>query len=522
MMPVTLSESRKELLGKLLRGTATTDNKPQGIVRRVDLSEAPVSYGQQQIWLHSQVSSPMPIYNEMVTIRYLGKLDRVALEETVTEVIRRHEAWRTTFEWKGAELVQYIQPPPRHIEIPYLDVSTLPADTCEQTALEAMKKAALEPYDLAIGPMYRPRLVRYSPEDHRLFLGLHHIIFDGVSLYGVLLPELQALYEAFSNGRPSPLKEPPLHYPDYAVWHREWVRSIAPEQLEYWRSKLQGIDDREVLPINHARHQTPSYRGATELLALDAERSVALKDLSQRRGMTLFMTLLASLYALLWVYTGEDDLMVGCTSSGRSRSETENMLGFFLNTIALRIDLSGDPSFLDVMERAREELLSSLDHDAIPFEFLVEKLSEQRVGGKHPFFQVLFAFQPPLAPLHPNWKFSQMDIDLGLTKFDLHLELDERPEGIIGRFMYNIDLFDRRTIQDMVNTWHAIVAKVVTDESVRLSQLAPDLEKKRGAQLEPVPEPTIGQDLGFAERPAGWLQSIRKILKLDRSAGGAA
>ncbi len=464
----------------------------------------------------------MPIYNEMITIRYLGTLDRVALEETFTEVIRRHEAWRTTFGWKDAELVQYIHPAPRHVEIPYLDVSALPADAREQAALQAVKKAALEPYDLAIGPMYRPRLVRYSAEDHRLFLGLHHIIFDGVSLYGVLLPELQVLYETFSNGCPSPLKEPSLHYPDYAVWHREWVKSIAPEQLEYWRSKLQGIPDREVLPIDHARHQMQSYRGATELLALDAERSIALKDLSQRRGMTLFMTLLASLYTLLWVYTGEDDLMVGCTSSGRSRSETENMLGFFLNTIALRIDLSGDPSFLEVMERAREELLSSLDHDAIPFEFLVEKFGKQRGGGKHPFFQVLFAFQPPLAPLHPKWKFSQMDMDLGLTKFDLHLELDDRPEGIIGRFMYNIDLFDRRTIQDMVNTWQEIVAKAVTDASVRLSELAPDLEKRKGARPELVPDPPMVEQLDFAKKPANWAQSIRKLLKLDRSAGGAA
>jgi non-ribosomal peptide synthetase component F len=199
------------------------------------------------------------------------------------------------------------------------------------------------------------------------------------------------------------------------------------------------------------------------------------------------------------------------------------MLGFFLNTLALRIDLSGDPSFLDLMERAREELLSSLDHDAIPFEFLVEKLCEQQGGGgKHPFFQVLFAFQPPLAPLHPNWKFSQMDLDLGLTKFDLHLELDERPEGIIGRFMYNIDLFDRKTIQGMVNTWQAIVAKVLTDPSVRVSQLAPDLEKRKGARLERVPDPTMAEEVDFARTPAGWIQSIRKILKLDRSAGDGA
>ena len=214
--------------------------------------------------------------------------------------------------------------------------------------------------------------------------------------------------------------------------------------------------------------------------------------------------------------------MVGCTSSGRSRSETENMLGFFLNTIALRIDLSGDPSFLDLMERAREELLSSLDHDAIPFEFLVENLCEQRGGGRHPFFQVLFAFQPPLAPLHPNWRFSQMDIDLGVTKFDLHLELDERPEGIIGRFMYNIDLFDRRTIQGMVNTWQAIVARWLpihpygSPSSLRISR------NRRELGLSLFQTRQSAEELDFATKPAGWIQSIRKILKFDRSDGGGA
>jgi surfactin family lipopeptide synthetase A len=519
-IPVALSESRKELLGKILRGTVAADSRPQGIVRR-SLSEAPVSYGQQQIWLHSQVSAPTPIYNEMVTIRYAGRLDRAAFEKAFSEVIRRHEAWRTTFVWRGAELVQCIQPPPGHIEIPCIDVSTLPADTREQTALQAVKKVALDPYDLAVGPMYRPRLVTYSEEDHRLYLGLHHIIFDGVSLYGVLMPELQMLYEAFSNGRPSPLAQLSLQYPDYAGWHREWVKSIAPQQLEYWRSKLQGMHDRETLPTDHPRQEAQSYRGATELLALSIEKSNGLKDLSQRQGTTLFMTLLASFYALLWVYTGEDDIIAGCTSSGRSRSETESMLGFFLNTIALRINLSGDPSFLTVMERAKDELLSSLDNDGIPFEFLVEKLCEQMGRTKHPFFQTLFAFQPPLAALEPNWKFSQMDIDLGVTKFDLHLELDERPEGIIGRFMYNADLFDRGTIQEMVGVWQAIVAKVVTDASVPLSQLVPDLKRRRGVRRQPASEPG-SQVLKVAKRSEGWNKSIRRIFRRDDSAGGAA
>ncbi len=357
-MPATLSESRKELLEKLLRGAANSDAKLRGIVRLSDDAETPVSYGQQQIWLHSQVSAPTPIYNEMVTIHYYGALNLVAFERAFTEIIRRHEAWRTTFGWDGSQLAQHIQPPPERVEIPYLDFSNIPADTREETALQTAKKVALAPYDLAIGPMYRPCLVRFSAEEHRLFLGLHHIIFDGVSLYGVLLPELQMLYDAFSEGRLSPLKDLALQYTDYAVWHQGWVGEIAPKQLEYWQSKLEGVCDRDILPTDRPRTEIQSYCGATELLALSSEASLALKDLSRRSGATLFMILLATFHTLLWVYTGEEDLIIGCTSAGRNRSETDNLLGFFLNTITLRTDLSGDPDFLELIQRSREELLS--------------------------------------------------------------------------------------------------------------------------------------------------------------------
>ncbi len=514
-MPPGLSEPRKELLGKLLRGGAASDAKEQGIVRLSDDAETPVSYGQQQIWLHSQVSAPTPIYNEMVTVHYLGELNRVAFERAFTEIIRRHEAWRTTFGWDGSQLVQRIQPPPERVEIPYLDYSNVPADSREETALQAAKAVALAPYDLAVGPMYRPRLVRFSAEEHRLFLGLHHIIFDGVSLYGVFLPELEILYDAFSEDRISPLKDLPLRYADYAVWHRRWVEDIAPKQLEYWQSKLESACDRDILPTDHPRAETPSYRGGTELLSLSSEVSLALKDLSRRSGATLFMILLATFHTLLWIYTGEEDLIIGCTSAGRNRTETDNLLGFFLNTIALRTDLSGDPIFLEVIHRGREALLSSLENDGVPFELIVEALCIRRSPNKHPFFQILFAFQPPLVPLKPSWKFSQMDFDLGVTKFDLHLELDERQDGIIGRFIYNSQLFDRTTIQGMLETWKIIVHKTVANPSLRLSQLVPvpELDQLRRVSREPVLKRETAPAESATRGLAGWVDSIRRYLR---------
>jgi Condensation domain len=515
-MPVALSEPKKELLQRFLRGTATADNKARGIIRHAGLSEAPVSYGQQQIWLHSQFSSNVQLYNEPVTVHRLGPFDRRAFERAFTEIVRRHEAWRTTFGWKGAELVQRIQPPPGRIEIPYEDVSTVPAEAREEAALKFAAADAMAPFDLAVGPMYRPRLIRFSEEEHRLYLGLHHIIFDGVSLYRVFLPELQALYDAFSQGKPSPLADDlPLQYADYAIWHRQWVETIAPRQLAYWREKLKDVVRRDILPTDHPRTAAPSFRGAMEKLALDAEVSAALKALGRRSGFTLFMTLLATFHLLIWAYTREDDLVIGSTSAGRSRSETDNMLGFFLNTIVLRTDMSGDPTFPELMRRGREELLNSLANDGIPFEQLAGKLAPQREGVKNPFFQVLFSFEPPLAPLQPSWKFTQMDIETGAAKFDLHLELDERPDGIIGRFIYNSDLFERKTIEGMLHTWRNIVHQVVADPERRISELVSEIQEPRrttlAEQAPPVRKKPAARDTG------GIMWSLRKLIPTRKS-----
>ncbi len=505
-MPSALSESKKELLEKLLRGGGSSAARVQGIVRRSQGAEVPISYGQQQVWLHSQYSTEIPLYNEPVTVHRFGPLDRPALERAFTEIIRRHEAWRTIFEWQGSRLVQRVQPAPGRIDIPFLDVSNLADDAREEVALKAATVDALQPFDLAVGPMYRPLLIRFSENEHRLYLGLHHIIFDGVSLYRVFLPELQTLYEAFSRGDPSPLPPLSLQYGDYAIWHRKWVDQITPGQMAYWRDKLAGVGLRDILPTDHPRSSSHGFRGAMETLALNAEVSSALKELSQRSGATLFMVLLATFHALIWAYTREDEILSGGTSAGRSRSETDQLMGFFLNTIVLRTDVSGNPTFLDLIQRGKEELLSSLANDGIPFETLVKELAPVRDGGRNPFFEVSFSFEPPLAPLQPNWKFTQMDIETGAAKFDLHLELDERQDGIIGRFIYSAELFDRETIRGMLELWRDIIGRVVADPTRRLSQLVPQLCEIRRALPVRTPAPVSP----IAEpKPNGLMQAIR-------------
>jgi len=506
-MPSPLSGSRKELLGKLLAGNPASIQR-QRIPRRPDGIDVPTSYAQQQIWLHSQFSTEVPIYNEPVTVHRYGPMDRTALERAFTEIVRRHEAWRTVFGWKGSELVQLVQSPPEHIEIPYLDVSTEPAGAREEAALQEATADALAPFDPAVGPLYRPRLVRFSEAEHRLYLALHHIIFDGFSLYRIFLPELQALYEAFSQNLPSPLPPLSLQYGDYAVWQRKWVDEVAPRQLAYWRTKLAGAAQRDTLKTDHPRPSIQSYRGEMVKLSFDSSLGTALEEMNRELKVTPFMFLLAAFYILMWSNSHEEDLTIGISSVGRPRAELEEIMGYFLDTVVLRSSLAGDPSFIDLVIQCKDDLLGALDNDGVPFSLMVRDLSGERNGSRHPFFQVLFSLLPPLSPLGPGWKFSRMDIHTGSTKFDLNLELDESPQGIEGRLIYNRDLFERSSIEEMVEDWLSIVAEVAADPSRRISEIAATLERHKE-----VPQPSLAA-VRVADPPrqsTGFRKSVRRL-----------
>ena len=472
-MPKTLSDSKKELLDKLLHGrNPAAPTKIQRIPRRPAGNDAPMSYGQEQLWIHSQFATDVPIYNDPITMYRYGSMDRAALEKALTEIVRRHESWRTTFGWKNGELMQFVQPPPAHIEIPYVDLCDVPEEARDEAARKLALEDALLPFDLETGPTYRGRLVRFSENEHRLYLALHHIIFDGLSLYRVFVSELQALYEAFSHSVPSPLPDLPVQYADYAVWHRHWVDEIAPQQLAYWRTRLAGAAQHDVLKTDHPRGQMQSYRGAVVKVELDRDTSASLADVNHKLNVTTFMSLLATFYILLLRQSGgEEDLTIATTSAGRHYSELEPLMGYFLDTLVLRVSLANDPSFQDLAMQCKEVLLGALANDGIPFSMLVKEFAGKRDTGRHPFFQVMFSLEPPLAPLGPAWKFARMDIHNGSTKFDINLELDDTPHGVEGRLIYNRDLFEQRTIERMVEDWYAIVAEVVTDPSRRLSEI---------------------------------------------------
>lgn len=444
---------------------------PQVIARRSPEGRVPVSYRQEQIWLHAQMAPDVPLYNETLTVHRVGPLDAAALERSLTEIIRRHEAWRTTFAMADGEPIQIIHPDPK-ISLPVVDLRALPEVKREKEALRLATEDALQPFDLAQGPLLRAKLIRLADEEHRLFLTLHHIIFDTVSIYRVFLPELISLYEAFSADEPSPLSEPALQYADYALWRRQWLQGdVLSEQMSYWRQQLGGELPVLQLPTDRPRPPVQTFRGAMQKFFVRKEVADALKQLSQRQGVTLFMTLLTAFNILIHRYTGQDDLLVGCAVGGRNRSEIQNLMGYLLDTLVLRNNLSGNPTFRKLLARVREVTLGALANEEVPFEHVVRELHPKRDVSRSPIFQVLFSLEPPLPTLPPGWNLTRMDVDTAATKFDVCLELDDRPEGLVGRFTYSTDLFESATIARMARHWQSLLESILAHPELPVAEL---------------------------------------------------
>jgi aspartate racemase len=478
-----LSEARRALLQRYLRGgMAGVDTKPATIPKRIGSRPVPLSYSQQQIWVHSQLAGESLIYNEPVTIRRQGELNIPALERSFAEIVRRHEAWRTTFLWDGNQVVQIIHPAPARSEIPFIDLRAHRQP--EQEALRLATEDARQSFDLARGPMYRLRLVRVGEMEHRLFLTLHHIIFDGVSLYRVLLPELLTSYEAFTKNESPVLSELPIQYPDYATWQRDSIKEIPPEQLPYWQA---ACDDLPVLDLitDRPRPTVQTYAGAMQKFQVSHSATSALKAMSQDQGVTPFMTMVAAFTALLHGYTGQEDIVMGGVSSGRDHVETEGLLGCFLNTVVIRCAFSKDLPFTELLSRARRATLGALSHDGVPFELLVQKFVRQRDPSRAPLVQALIVVEPPLTPLKKGWAFTHVDVDTGTSKFDLQLGLDDRPEGLTGSFIYNTDLFEPETIEVLKSRWLRLLDRIAVAPTQRVRDLTAAVWRETECEASP-------------------------------------
>ncbi len=467
-----LSKAKRALLEKYARGRlAQTTATARVIPRRAEGSVVPLSFGQQQMWLLSQLIPDTPVYNESVTVHLPGLLDVAALERSFYEIIRRHESWRTSFPQLDGQPVQRIHPS-LPLSLPLVDLRYLPKLEREVEALRLATEDGRKPFDLAHGPLLRAMLIQLNEMEHRLYLTLHHIIFDGISVYQVFLAELRTLYEAFSTGRPSPLPELPIQYADFAVWQREQLQGdVLEKQLNYWKRQLEDAPAILELPTDRPHLLNPTYCGSMYPVALPKHLTDALRELSRQEECTFYMTLLAAFKTLLFRYTGQDDILVGTATAGRKHSEVQKLLGVFINTLVMRTHLTGDMSFRELLACVREETLEADAHQDVPFEYLVKELQPERGVGQNPFFQVLFMLEPPISVLPSGWTLTHMDVKTDTSKFDLALILEDRPEGIVGFFEYSTDLFDTATINRMVEHWQTLLEGIVANPAQRIAEL---------------------------------------------------
>ncbi len=411
------------------------------------------------------------MYNECVTIHLPGSLDTAVFVASFNEILRRHEEWRTCFPLENGQPVQKIQEyQPGDIAV--INLEYLPVSEREPEAFRLALAEADRPFDLAHGPLVRPLLIQLNGEDTRLFLALHHLIFDGFSLYQVLLPELHAIYSAFLRDQPSPLAALPIQYADFATWQREHLdkETLAPH-LAYWKKQLADAPMVLNLPTDHPRPQNPAFGGSMYTFALSKALTNEIKGLARRENVTLFMTIVATFQTLLYRYSGQEDILIGTAISDRRAPEVQNLLGFFLNMVVLRTKMSDNPTFSELLQQVRMTTLEAHTHQDVPFEYLVEELQPERALGQNPLFQVVISLEPPLSTPTAGWTLTQMDVKTNASKFDLYLELDDRPDGLIGRFVYSSDLFERTTIARMVENWQVLLNYVIANPDQRISSL---------------------------------------------------
>jgi amino acid adenylation domain-containing protein len=519
----------------LMRRAPSYDVLPLGPMERpIDL---PLSFAQERLWFLNQWDQSSASYNVPMAFRVEGgQLHVQALERSLAKVVQRHEVLRTTFDTREGQPIQIIAPygaadlPQATIQIPVIDLRGWPATERDQQVTQLARAEAQRPFDLAHGPLLRVRLLRTGalgivpcadpvPTDEQeyiLLFTLHHIVTDGWSM-GVLVREITALYQAEllsvpssgsrkdidsrrptrgkvyspnpneSSGnaleaKPSPLPALPLQYADYAIWQREQLQAeILEGQLAYWRRQLSGAALLQ-LPTDHPRPPVQRYRGAHQSLLVSPELLQQLKSLSQREGVTLFMTLLATFDVLLMRYNGQSDIVVGTPIANRwpvgrgPAPSLQDLIGFFVNTVVLRTDLSGNPSFLQLLARVREVALQAYMHQDIPFEKLVEELQPERDLSRQPLFQVLFSFQTieasptigtnptigasPMATI-PGLSFYPIQVESQTTKFDLSLMLSEEQAGLQTVVEYNTDLFDAATMIRLLRHWQMLLETIV-------------------------------------------------------------
>lgn len=453
--------------------------------RKNEFNAFPLSFAQKRLWVVDQLDPLSTAYNVPMAVRFHGALDTRALQEALSEIVRRHEVLRTTIKTLDGEPVQVLSPAVP-LDLALEDLGDLPEASRESEAQRRAQAEANLPFDLARGPLMRVSLLRLAEQDHVLLLTMHHIVSDAWSAT-IFVRELAALYEAFRKGGPSPLSELPIQYADYALWQREHLQGeTLKKELDYWRAQLADAPVLIELPTDHPRPAVQSYRGATRSFFVDPAVFEDLQKLSRQEGVTMFMLLLAVFKTLLFRYTNQTNIAVGTPIAGRTNIDTQNLIGFFVNALALCTRINGNESFLQLLRRVKEVCLGAYAHQDLPFEKLLEELHPERSPSHSPLFQVMMSYQNRErdAVQLQGLQLSRMELEFETAKFDMVLRAIERERGLELRLQYRTDLFESSTIDQLIDHYKCLLAGIASNAEQSVARL-PLLSVQEQRQLMP-------------------------------------
>ena len=453
-------------------GLSTRAQDIHPITRASREDALPLSFAQERLWFWEQLHPGTSTYNLTSAFRVDGDLDVTVLEQSLNEIMRRHEILRTSYTAVEGLPVQIVTP---HSFVPLSvrDLGYLPQPERDFEVRRLAGEEALQPFDLTRAPLLRVSLLRLGAREHVALLSMHHIVSDVWSL-GVLVEEIVTLYQEFLNGNTSPLPELPVQYADFAKWQREWLKGeVLADQLGYWKEQLRDAPLLQ-LRTDRPRPQVYSAKGSIVPVNLPSGLVRELKSLSRNNNVTLFMTLLAAFNVLLHRHTGQNDIVVGTDIANRTRVETEKLIGFFVNMLVLRTDLKGDPTFTELLRRVREVTLGAYSHQDMPFAKLVDEIHLRRELTRNPLFQVVFVLQnAPMKDLElSGLTLTPLELDVKSAPFDLAFVLSEAADTLTGAVTYSTELFERRTIERLIGHYQNVLEGVVADPDRALSNLA--------------------------------------------------
>jgi len=506
----SLAPAQKALLMTRLQGSKKSTSGGE-IKRRARQSNvSPISFAQERLWFLDQLEPGVP-YNLPFALRLFGPLNVKRLERCVNEIVERHEILRTTFAQVAEQPVQIIAPR-LTLSIPVVDLSQLSAVERETEAQRLISEAAWRNFDLSRGPLVSCEVLRLAEEEYIWMLTMHHIITDGWSV-GLFVSELTVCYEALTKGESLKSVPLPIQYADFVGWQREWLTGqVLEHELRYWKEHLAGAPHRLELPTDYPRPAARSFKGGRRSLILSGLEADALRELARAEGATLFMALLTVYIVLLHHLSNCEDIVVGCLIANRNHLETEDLMGFFVNQLVLRTELSGDPTFRELLGRVRRVTLGGFDHQELPSQWLVDALHVKRELSCNPLFQVNFTFQntPITAREIGDLKIAGINSDDGSLALDVDLALliSEPTEGLLLVMRYNIDLFSPETISRMLQQLGLIVGQVITGTDVPLSSLANSLRVVEQQHA----------DLKLRERKAHKMGRLERIRRRRRGA----